>query len=209
MTAGLTIHYEPEADPNPTWPDPHQDRFSKTYLGFWLYLMTDCILFASLFITYAVLHKNTFGGPGAGDLFELSTALTETLILLTSSVSCGFALLAAGQKNTKASILWLCVTAVLGFTFLWIEGQEFTQLLAEGHSWKKSAFLSSFFALVGTHGAHITAGLVWLFVMVGQAAWKGITADSYRRLVLFGLFWHFLDLIWIFIFTFVYLVGVL
>jgi cytochrome o ubiquinol oxidase subunit 3 len=101
------------------------------------------------------------------------------------------------------------VTAVLGFTFLWIEGQEFTQLLAEGHSWKKSAFLSSFFALVGTHGAHITAGLVWLFVMVGQAAWKGITADSYRRLVLFGLFWHFLDLIWIFIFTFVYLVGVL
>jgi cytochrome o ubiquinol oxidase subunit 3 len=178
------------------------------YLGFWIYLMTDCILFASLFATYVVLRENTYGGPGGGDLFDMPFVLAETLILLTSSFVCGLAILAARAGKKAQTISWLIATFLLGAAFLTLELSEFTKLAAEGHGWQASAFLSSFFTLVGTHGVHITIGLLWLGVIIWQIVRKGFTFGVIRRLTLFSLFWHFLDVIWIFIFTIVYLIGV-
>jgi cytochrome o ubiquinol oxidase subunit 3 len=179
------------------------------YLGFWIYLMTDCILFAGLFATYVVLRENTYGGPGGGDLFDLPFVLAETLILLTSSFVCGLAVLAARSGKQAQVIGWLTATFVLGASFLTLELNEFTKLAAEGHGWQESAFLSAFFTLVGTHGAHITIGLLWLVVVAWQILKSGFTPGTIRRLTLFSLFWHFLDIIWIFIFTIVYLMGVI
>lgn len=199
------------ADPHATTklPDIHQDTYSKTVLGFWIYLMTDCLLFATLFATYAVLHGQTFGGPSSKDLFDLKTAFSETMILLLSSVTCGFAVLSAVKSKKHQAIGWLAVTFLLGASFIAIELNEFYELAREGHDWTKSAFLSSFFTLVGTHGLHVTFGLLWMAVMIGQIQFQGITVNTFRRVVIFSLFWHFLDLIWIFIFTFVYLMGVI
>lgn len=179
------------------------------YLGFWIYLMTDCILFASLFATYVVLRENTYGGPGGGELFDLPFVLAETLLLLTSSFVCGLAVLAAHAGKKARVIGWLVATFILGASFLVLELSEFSKLASEGYGWQASAFLSAFFTLVGTHGVHITIGLLWLLVMVWQIARMGFTAGTMRRLVLFSLFWHFLDVIWIFIFTIVYLMGVI
>lgn len=209
MTDSFTVHHKPDFNPNISRPDPHQDFFSLRYLGFWIYLMTDCIIFATLFITHAVLQDNTFGGPSGKDLFDLRLAFAETFALLVSSVTCGFAVLASVSQRPRASIMWLCVTIALGLSFLAMEFWEFHHFVSMGHSWRESAFLSSFFALVGTHGLHITFGLIWASVMVGQFMYYGLNVDTFRRLVLFSLFWHFLDLIWIFIFTFVYLMGVI
>jgi cytochrome o ubiquinol oxidase subunit III len=205
----LTIHHTADPNADTSIPDPHQDHFSKTVLGFWVYLMTDCILFATLFVTYAVLSPNTFGGPTPKDLFHLSTAFNETIILLVSSLTGGFAVLAAAKNKFNIMYLCLFITFVLGVSFLFLEVTEFTRLVNEGNSWKVSAFLSSFFVLVGTHGLHITVGVLWLVVMVFQLLFQGLTVDTFRRLVIFSLFWHFLDLIWIFVFTFVYLMGVI
>jgi cytochrome o ubiquinol oxidase subunit 3 len=179
----------------------------KTTSGFWLYLMTDCILFASLFATYVVLHGNTASGPSGADIFQMPTVLAETFILLTSSFACGIALLAMKQGKTKQMIGWLAVTYLLGVAFLTIELTEFSGLVAEGHSWQQSAFLSAFFTLVGTHGAHIFVGLLWLLVLSFVLFKRGLTEKLKRQFALFGLFWHFLDVIWIFIFTVVYLMG--
>jgi cytochrome o ubiquinol oxidase subunit III len=209
MNDTLTIYHAPEPHPDTRTPDPHQDAFSKTTLGFWIYLMTDCLVFAALFTTYAVLHNNTFGGPSSKDLFKLSTSFTETMILLFSSVTCGFAILQSLKKQKNNVIAWLAVSFLLGASFIALELNEFTDLIEEGNSWKKSAFLSSFFALVGTHGLHVSVGLLWMLVMMGQVYFFGITIHTFRRLVVFSLFWHFLDLVWIFIFTFVYLMGVI
>lgn len=209
MSESLAVHHTREPHPDTSAPDPHQDKFSMTYMGFWVYLMTDCILFATLFITYAVLHGNTFGGPSSKDLFELPLAFAETLILLFSSLTCGLALLEAVKKRTRHVIGWLLTTFALGAAFIALELSEFTHFVQQGHGWQKSAFLSSYFALVGTHGLHITTGLVWAAVMMLQLFFQGLNVDTFRRLVLFNLFWHFLDLIWIFIFTFVYLMGVI
>lgn len=209
MTDTLTIHHTPDPHPDTRTPDPHQDVFSKTTLGFWMYLMTDCLLFAALFTTYAVLHNNTFGGASSKEIFKLSTAFTETMILLISSATCGFAILQSLKKQKVNVILWLMVTFVLGASFIALELHEFSELIEEGHNWQKSAFLSSFFALVGTHGLHVSVGLLWILVMIGQVYFFGITVNTFRRLVVFSLFWHFLDLVWIFIFTFVYLMGVI
>lgn len=180
----------------------------KTTFGFWLYLMTDCMLFASLFATYAVLHNNTAGGPDARELFEMPFVLTETMLLLTSSFTCGLALLAAHRREAKQVLLWLVVTGLLGLAFLGMEIHEFTALVHEGASWQRSGFLSAFFTLVATHGLHITSGLIWAVVLGVQIKRKGLYAGSVRRLTLFSLFWHFLDIVWIFIFTIVYLMGV-
>lgn len=204
----LNIHATRDLHPDTRTPDPHQDTFSKTILGFWMYLMTDCIIFATLFTTYAVLHQNTFGGPSSRDLFHLSTAFTETMILLFSSATCGLAMLASLKNNRARTIGWLVVTFILGASFIFMELHEFRQLVQEGNSWTRSAFLSSFFTLVGTHGLHVSIGLFWMAIMMIQVYVSGITVDTFRRLVLFSLFWHFLDLVWIFIFTFVYLLGV-
>lgn len=191
------------------FPDPHQDAYSKTVLGFWMYLMTDCILFATLFTTYALLRNNTFGGPSSQELFSLSTAFTETMILLFSSLTCGLAMLAAVKSQRNKIIGWLTLSFLLGASFVALELNEFFHLVQEGNSWTRSAFLSSFFTLVGTHGLHVSIGLFWMLVLVGQLFWFGMTTNTFRRLVVFSLFWHFLDLVWIFIFTFVYLMGVI
>jgi cytochrome o ubiquinol oxidase subunit 3 len=181
---------------------------TRTSLGFWLYLMTDCVLFASLFATYAVLHTSTYGGPGARELFDLNFVLVETLLLLTSSFACGLGLLAARAGQLRAVFAWLGLTALLGLGFLGLELHEFSSLVSEGHSWRQSAFLSSFFTLVGTHGLHITVGLLWLSVLGYYLKVRGLTEDVLRRLTLFSMFWHFLDVVWIFIFTIVYMFGV-
>lgn len=209
MDSSLTIHHKRDPHADISVPDPHQDTYSKTIIGFWTYLMTDCLLFATLFATYAVLHHETFGGPSAREIFGLKTAFTETMILLLSSVTCGFAILASVKGAKNRVIFWLIITFLLGASFISMELREFTHLVQEGNSWSRSAFLSSFFTLVGTHGLHVSFGLLWMLVMFFQVYFKGITVDTFRRLVVFSQFWHFLDLIWIFIFTFVYLMGVL
>lgn len=185
----------------------HAEADSKSIFGFWVYIMTDCILFASLFATYAVLHNNTFGGPSAGELFSMPFVLTETMLLLTSSFTCGLAMLAirAGRRNRAA--WWFVVTFLLGAAFLGMELYEFSHLVHEGESWRRSGFLSAFFTLVGTHGLHITVGLLWIGVMLVKLMRDGITRANTRRLTMLSLFWHFLDIVWIFIFTFVYLMG--
>lgn len=182
---------------------------SKTMLGFWIYLMTDCVLFASLFATYAVLHGSTFGGPGSKELFDLPFVLIETLILLTSSFTAGLAILALRVGNRTQVMTWFGVTFALGLTFLIMEVTEFAHLASEGNSWSRSGFLSAFFTLVGTHGLHIATGLFWMLVLGVQVMKKGLTPSVSRRLTLLSMFWHFLDIIWIFIFTIVYLMGVI
>lgn len=180
----------------------------KTSLGFWLYLMTDCLLFASLFATFAVLRDATAAGPAGADIFQMPVVLAETLILLTSSFTCGLALIAMKQNNIKQLVAWLVVTYILGVAFLAIELTEFAVLVGEGHGWQQSAFLSAFFTLVGTHGLHIFTGLIWLLVLLIVIVSRGLSSKTSRQITLFGLFWHFLDLVWIFIFTVVYLMGV-
>lgn len=180
---------------------------SKTVFGFWVYLMTDCILFATLFATFAVLQNNTFGGPSGKELFSLPLVLTETLILLTSSFTAGLATLAAHRRNKKQVLIFFGATFVLGAAFLALEISEFVQLAHEGNSWRRSGFLSAFFTLVGTHGVHISAGLLWMVIMAVQVMRRGLGAINVKRLTLLALFWHFLDIVWIFIFTIVYLMG--
>jgi len=176
--------------------------------GFWLYLMTDLIIFGVLFAVYAVLKGSTFGGPSVGDLFSLNGALANTLILLTSSFTCGLATLAARNGKAGQTIAWLTATFALGAAFLTLELNEFSRFIAMGAGWQVSAFLSSFFTLVGTHGLHITVGLLWIAVAVAQIHFRGLTPGVISKLDRFALFWHFLDIVWIFIFTVVYLMGV-
>ncbi len=164
-------------------------------------------MFAVLFATYAALKTSTFGGPGPSELFSLNGALAETLILLTSSFTCGLAMLAAHRQNKNQTIIWFLVTLALGLTFLGLELKEFSQLIAEGHTWQKSAFLSSFFALVSTHGLHIAIGSLWIVVAIKQIYSRGLTPFITSKLTRLSLFWHFLDIVWIFIFTIVYLMA--
>lgn len=185
----------------------HSQNDSMTIFGFWVYLMTDCVLFASLFATLMVLRSSHYGGPTGQELFSLPFVLTETLILLTSSFTCGLALLAAHQRKMNQVIAWFGVTFLLGISFLAMELTEFSHLFHEGNSWHASGFLSSFFTLVGTHGLHITIGLLWMLVLLFQVSARGLRSSTVRRLTLLSYFWHFLDIVWIFIFTIVYLLG--
>ena len=179
--------------------------YDKTFFGFWVYLMTDLIMFGVLFAAYAVLKHSTHGGPGAAELFSLPLALSETLILLTSSFTCGLGVIAARSGNLRKTLLWFGLTFVLGVAFLSLELMEFSELVHEGYDWGRSAFLSSFFALVGTHGLHIFSGLLWMVVIFGYLIKRGLNEGIIRKLTLLGVFWHFLDIVWIFIFTIVYL----
>ncbi len=182
--------------------------YDKTTLGFWIYLMTDCVLFASLFATYAVLHGATAGGAGPKVLFDIGFVFWETLLLLASSLTAGIALLSVRFNKRQSALVWMFATLGLGAGFLAMEVYEFSQLVAEGHGWWSSAFLSSYFTLVGTHGIHIAIGLLWLVVIMYLLYRRGITNAIKKRVMLFSLFWHFLDIIWILIFTLVYLLGV-
>ncbi len=186
-----------------------QTSYDKAVFGFWTYLMTDCVLFASIFAVYIVLHNNTYGGPNASQLFSLRYALTETLILLTSSFTCGLARLAAFKGAKNQVLAWFVLVFLLGGCFVGLELKEFSRLVHEGNSWQRSAFLSAFFTLVGTHGLHISIGLLWLLILFWQLLTRGVTAYTFKRLTCFSMFWHFLDVVWIFIFTLVYLNGAL
>jgi len=176
-------------------------------LGFWIYLMTDSVLFAGLFATFVVLRGNTFGGASGAELFDLPFVLLETMILLVSSFTIGMALLGSARGFKKQTIVWLMITFALGAAFLTLELSEFSKLAAEGNSWQSSAFLSAYFTLVGTHGLHIAVGLLWLIVMIIRLWRFKFKKSDLNRLALFGMFWHFLDVIWIFVFSIVYLLG--
>lgn len=177
----------------------------RTMFGFWVYLMTDLLMFAVLFAVYAVLHGNTMGGPTGRELFNPKLALAETLILLTSSFTAGMGMIAARRGIKKQALAWFGVTFMLGLSFLGIELYEFAEFIHEGHTMATNAFLSSFFVLVGTHGLHITSGLIWLAILLVFIVKRGLTKPNVRKLALLSLFWHFLDIVWIFIFTVVYL----
>jgi cytochrome o ubiquinol oxidase subunit 3 len=177
----------------------------RVMFGFWVYLMTDLLMFAVLFAVYAVLNGNTAGGPSDRELFGLPLALTETLILLTSSFTCGLGMIAARLGRMRQVLVWFGITFMLGLAFLSLELHEFAAFIHEGHTMQSSAFLSSFFTLVGTHGLHITSGLLWMAITLVFVARRGLNAHMVRKLALLSLFWHFLDIVWIFIFTIVYL----
>jgi len=177
--------------------------------GFWLFVLSDMVLFSTLFATYASLVNATDGGPTTSQLFDRNLVAVETMALLISSFVCGLAMITAKRKNMVWTQLWLVLTGLLGLVFLSIEIYEFTSMIAEGAGPQRSAFLSSFFTLVGCHGAHVTAGLLWLGTMMAQIWAKGFRQDITRRLLCFSVFWHALDIIWVAIFTIVYLIGTL
>jgi cytochrome o ubiquinol oxidase subunit 3 len=173
--------------------------------GFWLFLLSDIILFAALFATYSVLSHSTAGSPSAAELFDKKHVFLETMCLLASSVTCGFGSLAIQRSDARAMYFWMGVTFLLGACFLTMEGREFASMVAAGAGPSHSAFLSAFFTLVGTHGLHVTVGLAWLVVMLLQVATLGFRPMVSRRFFCFGLFWHALDIVWIGVFTIVYL----
>ncbi len=175
--------------------------------GFWVYLMTDLVIFTVLFATYIVLHENTFGGPSGSDLFKLPTAFAETLILLTSSFTCALATYSVYRTKRNWAIFWFAVTFALGLSFLYIELSEFSHFVDIGASWRRSAFLSSFFTLVGTHGLHISIGLLWMAVAISRLIFRPLTPPHVSRIFRLAFFWHFLDIVWVFIFTVVYGLG--
>ncbi len=179
----------------------------RTMFGFWIYLMTDLLMFAVLFAVYAVLRNNTVDGPTGRDLFNPQLALFETIILLTSSFTVGMGMIAARRGDKENTLYWLAITLLLGAGFLAVELYEFYEFIHEGHTLTTSAFLSSFFVLVGTHGLHITSAIIWGIIMFVFVIKRGLTTSNVRKLSLLSLFWHFLDIVWIFIFTFVYLMA--
>lgn len=181
--------------------------FERKSFGFWVYIMTDCVLFATLFAVFAVLRTATADGPSGAEIFNLQFVLVETMLLLASSFTAGLAVLGAERGYKKQVIIWLIITFLLGAGFLAMELYEFNELIHEDHGWQQSAFLSSFFVLVATHGLHIAVGLIWLVVVAFRLLQRKFKETDVRRLSLWGLFWHFLDVIWIFIFSFVYLIG--
>jgi cytochrome o ubiquinol oxidase subunit III len=192
--------------------DPPENKFVEkrivTGYGFWLFLLSDIVMFSALFATYAVLAGETAGGPGGRDLFSLDSVALETACLLSSSFTCGIATISARAHAPVRFHLSMAITALLGLGFLYLEAREFAGLLARDAGPTRSAFLSAFFTLVGCHGLHVSAGLLWLLTMMAQAVAKGFRPDIQRRILCFGLFWHALDIIWVALFTVVYLMGV-
>ncbi len=197
-------HHDAHADGH-----AHHDAGAMKVYGFWIYILSDLILFASLFATYAVLHDSYAGGVTGKDIFELPFVAVETAVLLLSSITYGFAIIGMYKGSKKQVINWLIVTFILGSIFIGMEVYEFHHLIVNGHGPDKSAFLSAFFTLVGTHGLHVTAGLIWMATMIALVSLDGITAVNKVRLLCLSLFWHFLDVVWICVFTVVYLLGVM
>jgi cytochrome o ubiquinol oxidase subunit 3 len=187
---------------------PHPEGHS-TMLGFWIYLMSDCLIFAILFACFAVLGGNYAAGPAPKDLFDLPLVALNTAMLLFSSITYGFAVLQMQMGKVRGVQLWLAITGLFGLAFLGIELYEFHHLIEIGATPQRSAFLSAFFTLVGTHGLHVTFGIIWLVVLTIQLGKHGLIAANKRRVMCLSMFWHFLDVVWIGVFTIVYLMGVL
>lgn len=198
MSAPMSAHEREEAE-------THEQRA----FGFWLYLMSDAAIFALLFATYAIMIPGTAGGPTGKQLFSLNNAALETALLLVSSMTFGFASLSAKARSPGAVLGWLAVTFLLGAGFIFLELREFAGLIAQGAGPDRSGFLSAFFTLVGTHGVHVSMGLLWILILSAQVAVKGLTVPVASRLYRLGLFWHFLDIAWVGIFSIVYLPGLL
>ena len=187
----------------------HHDDGSKTLLGFWIYLMSDCLIFSGLFATFAVMAHAYAGGPTGKEIFDLKYVLGETMLLLVSSFTFGMAMLNmhAGRRNKV--LVWLAITFLFGAAFVGMEIHEFAALIHEGAGPDRSAFLSAYFTLVGTHGLHVTCGIIWLITLMVQVGMKGLIPENQRRLMCLSMFWHFLDVVWIGVFSIVYLMGVL
>ncbi len=199
-------------DEVPVFHEAHEHEHpegSSTMLGFWIYLMSDCLIFAILFAIYGVLGGNYAAGPAPRDLFDLNLVALNTAMLLFSSITYGFAMLEMDRGRTATTLTWLAVTGLFGLSFLVIELYEFAHLMHLGATPQRSAFLSAFYTLVGTHGLHVTFGAIWLVVLMVQVGRFGLTVANRRRLMCLSMFWHFLDVVWIGVFTFVYLLGVL
>lgn len=189
--------------------EEHHVPGGSTHLGFWIYLMSDCLIFAVLFAVYGALGTSLAGGPGPRDLFSLPLVALNTAFLLISSITYGFAMLAVHEGEQRKTLQWLAITGLFGIAFVAVEIYEFAHLIHEGAGPQRSGFLSAFFALVGTHGLHVSFGILWLCVLMVQVWKRGLIGANQRRLTCLSLFWHFLDLVWIGVFTFVYLLGVL
>lgn len=189
--------------------DDHAHHETGTMLGFWLYLMSDCLIFGILFAVHAVLGQNYAAGPAPIDLFEIEMILVATFALLFSSITYGFAVIQMQQGSLLGTQIWLVITGIFGLAFLGLSIMEFEHLWHIGATPMSSAFLSSFWLLVGTHGAHVGGGAIWLIVLLIQLQQRGLIEENKRRVMCLSLFWHFLDLVWIGVFSFVYLVGVL
>lgn len=189
--------------------DDHHDPESMKQFGFWLFMITDVILFATLFATFIVLRGNVASGPVGADLIEINGIIVSTFILLTSSFTSGLALLSMNRGNKQGLILWLAVSALLGLSFIYMEVSEFIHLVGEGATIGTSAYWSAFYTLVGTHGLHVSLGIVWITAVIIQLARRGITPVTKRKVNIISLYWHFLDVIWIFVFSIVYLMEVM
>ena len=205
MTQGADLG----ADPSARYYVSEHHPENGTLLGFWIYLMSDCLIFACLFATYAVLGRNYAGGPGGAELFDLKLVAINTAFLLLSSITYGFAMLESQKKKLRATLVWLGITGLFGAAFLALEMYEFVHLIHQGAGPQRSGFLTAFFALVGTHGLHVFFGMIWLIVLMVQLGKHGLTRENGRRMMCLSMFWHFLDVIWIGVFTFVYLMGVM
>ncbi len=200
-TETLTKHHDAHAEHG------HHDAGANKVFGFWIYLMSDCIIFATLFATYAVMVNATAGGPAGKDIFELPFVAVETALLLLSSITYGFAVISM-NKGSKGSVIgWLALTFLFGLGFIAMEIYEFHHLIVEGFGPQRSGFLSAFFTLVGTHGLHVTSGLIWMLVLMYQITKRGLTDTNRTRIMCLSMFWHFLDVVWICVFTIVYLMG--
>ncbi|RUR46323.1 cytochrome o ubiquinol oxidase subunit III [Vreelandella populi] len=199
-----TLHHDAHADEH-----EHHDAGATKVFGFWVYLMSDLVIFGSLFATYAVLMRGTAGGPTGADIFELPLILGGTFALLISSFTFGMGVLAMNANRVGQVKMWLAITFILGLGFLGMEVYEFHHLINEGYGPDRSAFLSAFFTLVGTHGLHVLFGMIWILVMLVQLSTKGLNDVTRPRILCLSLFWHFLDIVWICVFSFVYLMGVL
>jgi len=197
------------ADPSARYYVNEHHPENGTLLGFWLYLMSDCLIFACLFATYAVLGHSYAGGPTGVELFDLPLVAVNTALLLLSSITYGFAMLEMQRKGLRNTLIWLGITGLLGAGFIGIELYEFSHLIHQGAGPQRSGFLTAFFALVATHGLHVTFGIIWLVTLMFQLRKHGLTPENNRRLMCLSMFWHFLDVVWIGVFTFVYLMGVL
>ncbi|WP_437608747.1 cytochrome o ubiquinol oxidase subunit III [Erwinia sp. V71] len=200
-TETLTKHHDAHAEHG------HHDAGANKVFGFWIYLMSDCIIFATLFATYAVMVNATAGGPAGKDIFELPFVAVETALLLLSSITYGFAVISMNKGSKAAVNGWLALTFLFGVGFIGMEIYEFHHLIAEGFGPQRSGFLSAFFTLVGTHGLHVTSGLIWMLVLMYQVARRGLTDTNRTRIMCLSMFWHFLDVVWICVFTIVYLMG--
>lgn len=208
-SADQPLEFFVREEPHDHGDDDKHDHNKVTMLGFWIYLMSDCLIFAVLFAAFAVLGQNYAAGPAPKDLFELDMILVSTFMLLFSSITYGFAVLRMNLDDLKGTLIWLVVTFGFGLAFLALEIREFMHLWHIGATPMASAFLSSFYTLVGTHGLHVTFGSIWLITLLVQLQMHGLNVPNRRRVLCLSLFWHFLDLIWIGVFTFVYLTGVL